>query len=391
MRGGTFRPSPCQSSVRETSPQGATKAGRQFQLQLAWILGADNSRESQMKLLFIGGTGIISSACAELALERGHDLTLLNRGLSKKHAPPAGAKVIPGDVHAGDEQLAQLLARQEFDAVVDFIAYTPDDIERDLAAFRGRTGQFVFISSATVYQKPPKNYLVTEETPLGNPYWEYAQNKMASEARLMRAFHEEGFPVTIVRPSLTYGPSQIPLCVASWIHPWTLPDRILRGEKIIVPGDGTSLWVVTWNGDFAKGLIGLLGGAEAIGEAFHITSDEVLTWEQIYLEVCEALEARPNIVHVPAELLAAYWPHARETLMGDKIYSLVFDNTKVKRLVPGFRCETNWARGVRRAIDWYRAHTEFQTRDAEMERVMDEIVRGYERAWPENLSRQAPR
>ena len=335
-----------------------------------------------MRTLFIGGTGIISSACTELAVQRGHEVTVLNRGLSRRHAPPAGATVIQADVHDGAGRMAEAIGGRHFDAVIDFMAFTPDDIERDLSAFGGKTDQLVFISSATVYQKPPKLYLITEDTPLGNPYSEYARNKIASEARLMQAYREAGFPITIVRPSLTYGPSQISLCVGSWQHPWSVMDRMQRGQPVIVPGDGTSLWVVTWNGDFAKGLIGLLGNAEAIGEAFHITSDEVLTWDQIYTEVFAALGVTPNIVHASSDLIAAYWEHAESSLIGDKIHSVVFDNGKIKRLVPDFHCEVTWAEGVRRAIEWHRAHPEFQTVDAEMERIMDDIVRGCQRALP---------
>lgn len=335
-----------------------------------------------MKILFIGGTGIISSACADLAVQRGHEVTLLNRRMSSKSAPPQEARVIGGDVHAGTEQMARLLGGEHFDAVVDFIAFTPEDIERDLAVFRGKVRQFVFISSATVYQKPPQHYLITEETPVGNPYSEYARNKIACERRLLQAYRDKGFPATIVRPSLTYGPFQISLCVGSWQHPWSIVDRMQRGQPVVVPGDGTSLWVVTWNGDFAKGLIGLLGKQEAVGEAYHITSDEVLTWDQIYREVYAALEVEPNIVHVATELIAKYWEHAESSLIGDKICSVVFDNSKIKRLVPDFHCEVNWAQGVRRAIDWHRARPEFQTVDAEMERIVDRILAANERALP---------
>ena len=333
-----------------------------------------------MNLLFIGGTGLISSACSELAVQRGHQLTLLNRSLSRKHAPPVGANVLTADVHTQSDRLRLLLGEQHFDAVVDYIAFTPEDIERDLALFRGRTDQFVFISSATVYEKPPRHYLITEDTPLGNPFWEYAQNKMACEERLMREYREGGFPVTIVRPSLTYGPSQISLCVGSWQHPWSIVDRMQHGKPVVVPGDGTSLWVVTWNGDFAKGLIGLLGRPEAIGEAYHITSDEVLTWDQIYKEVYDALGVEPNIVHASTDLIATYWEHAVGSLTGDKINSVVFDNTKIKRLVPDFQCEVNWAEGVRRAVDWHQAHPEFQTLDPVMEQTVDAIIEGAQRA-----------
>ncbi|HEY6072308.1 MAG TPA: NAD-dependent epimerase/dehydratase family protein, partial [Anaerolineales bacterium] len=212
-----------------------------------------------MKILFIGGTGLISSACSDLLVQRGHELLLINRTASRMVAPPAGAQVFPADVHTEEARIADFLAGHAFDAVVDWIAFHPNDIERDLRLFRGRTGQFVFISSASVYQKPPQNYLITEDTPLENPFWDYSQNKIACERRLMQAGAEEGFPITIVRPTLTYGPGQIPFSVGSWQHPWTVIDRMQRGQPVIVAGDGSSLWVVTWNQDFAQGFRGLLG------------------------------------------------------------------------------------------------------------------------------------
>ena len=235
-----------------------------------------------MKILFIGGTGLISSACSELAVARGHELFILNRSVSTKYPIPKGATLLQGDVQADGSHLSKLLAGRHFDAVVDFIAFTVEDVERDINLFRRKADQFVFISSASAYQKPPKNYLITEETPLENPFWQYSRDKIASEERLMKAYREDGFPVTIIRPSHTYGPSQIPLAVDSWEYPWTIVDRMKRGKKLIIPGDGTSLWVLTWNADFAKGLVGLLGNKKAIGEAFHITSDEALSWNQIY-------------------------------------------------------------------------------------------------------------
>ena len=237
-----------------------------------------------MKVLFIGGTGLISSACSELALQRGCDLTLLNRSRSSKYPLPPGARLLVGDVYADPSPLAGLLKDERFDVVVDWIAYTPEDVARDMRLLSGKTGQFVFISSASAYQKPPAHYLITEDTPLENPFWEYSRNKKACEELLMRAYRQEGFPVTIIRPSLTYGPSQIPLCGGSWQHPYTVIDRMRRGQKIIIPGDGTSLWTLTWNADFAIGLLGLFGQPAALGEAFHITSDEVLCWNQIFSE-----------------------------------------------------------------------------------------------------------
>jgi nucleoside-diphosphate-sugar epimerase len=335
-----------------------------------------------MRILFIGGTGLISSACSELAQARGHELFILNRSASKKHPLPDGTTLLRADIHAHETQLASLLADHHFDSVVDWIAYTVEDIEHDIHLFRGKTDQFVFISSASAYQKPPRHYLITEVTPLENPYWQYSQDKITCEKRLMQEYHNRGFPVTIVRPSLTYGPSQIPLIGASWSHPYTVVDRIKRGQKVIVPGDGTSLWVLTWNADFAKGLVGLLGNEKAIGEAFQITSDEVLNWNQIFLEVYQALGAETNVIHIPSDLIVAYDPDQLGSLVGDKIHSLVFENSKIKDFVPEFVCDVNWADGVRRSLAWFDAHPEFQTLDDEMNAKWDEIIAAFERALP---------
>ena len=335
-----------------------------------------------MKVLFIGGTGIISSACSGLALARGYDLFLLNRSVSRKIPVPEGASVLQADVYREESRIATLLEGHHFDAVVDFVAFTGQDIERDLRLFRGKTDQFLFISSASAYQKPVRNYVITEETPLENPYWEYSRNKIAIESRLMQAYREDGFPVTILRPSHTYGPTQIPFAVSSWIHPWTVVDRMKRGQKVIVPGDGTSLWVLTWNEDFAKGLVVLLGNKKAIGEAFQMTSDEVLSWDQIYLEAYRALGLEPNIVHISSDLIALYHPDSLGSLVGDKANSQVFDNSKIKRFVPDYSCEVTWAEGVRRSLAWFEAHPEFQTIDHELNSVWDRIITSYEGAFP---------
>ncbi len=335
-----------------------------------------------MKILFVGGTGLISSACSELAVQKGLDVTVLNRAASKKYPAPQGARLLTGDLHADPARLAGLLHGESFDAVVDFIAYTPADIQRSLDLFRGKTRQYVFISSASAYQKPPAHYLITEDTPLINPYWQYSRDKIACEEMLLRAWREQDFPVTIIRPSLTYGPSQIPILNGSWQHPWTYPDRMRRGQKVIVPGDGTSLWVLTWNGDFAKGLVGLLGRQETLGHAFHITSDEVLTWNQIVLELGRALGVEPQIVHIPSDLIAMYSEHALGSLTGDKANSAVFDNSKIKRFVPEFRCEVRWAEGVRRSIAWFEADPARQSLDHEANALWDQIIAGYERAYP---------
>jgi len=333
-----------------------------------------------MKILFIGGTGVLSSACVELAIARGHELFVLNRSVTTQYPLPAGVTLLRGDVHADEVHLASLVADHRFDAVVDYIAFSPHDIERDLRLFSGKTNQFMFISSASAYQKPVRNYLITEETPLENPFWEYSRNKIACENLLMEEYHENGFPVTIIRPSHTYGHSQIPFAVSSWRSPWTVIDRMKRGKKVIVPGDGTSLWVLTWNADFAKGLVGLLGNEQAIGEAFQITSDQVLSWDQIHFEVYQALGLSPNVIHIPSDFIARFEEDAVGSLIGDKSNSVVFDNSKLKRFVPDFHCEVEWAEGLRRSLAWYDAHPEFQIVDNEADLLWDRIIAAYERA-----------
>lgn len=335
-----------------------------------------------MKILFIGGTGLISSACSDLALKRGMELYILNRGIPTKYPFPEGAHPLVGDVYQDENGIAALLEDHHFDVVVDWIAFTPDDIERDLRLFSGKTEQFVFISSASAYQKPPAHYVITEETPLENPFWQYSRDKIACEERLMQAYRQDGFPVTIVRPSLTYGPSQIPLCMGSWRHPYTAPERMKQGKKIIIPGDGTSLWVFTWNADFAKGFLGLLGNKDALGEAFHITSDEVLTWNQAYEEVGRALGVDLDIVHIPSDLIARYDQHALGSLIGDKANSVVFDNRKIKRFVPEFDCKVSWAEGVRRSIAWFEADPSRRTIDDEANQLWDRIITAYEAVFP---------
>jgi nucleoside-diphosphate-sugar epimerase len=328
-----------------------------------------------MKVLFIGGTGIISSACAALAVERGIELTLLTRG---KRELPRGVRGLNEDINS--TSLAAKLENDEFDAVVDWIAFTPDEIERDLRLFRRRTRQFIFISSASVYQKPQTHYLMTESTPLANPHWDYSRNKIACEERLMKAYREEGFPITIVRPSLTYGETLVPLVMNSWAEmSYTAVDRMIRGQKVVVPGDGTSLWVITHNTDFAKGFVGLLGHEQAIGHAFHITSDEVLTWNQIFRIVGEAAGVEPKIVHIPSAFIAACVPEKEGSLIGDKSVSVVFDNSKIKRFVPGFCATTSFAEGIRKSLAWFDADASRKKIDHEMNARLDKLIAGYEK------------
>ena len=329
-----------------------------------------------MRVLFIGGTGIISSASTELALAQGIELVLLNRG-SRPELPP-GATGLVADIH-DQEAAARALAGQRFDAVVNWVAFTPADIERDIALFRGRTRQYIFISSASAYQKPVSHYRITEDTPLANPYWEYSRNKIACEERLLRAYRDESFPCTIVRPSLTYGDTQIPLVLNSWRRPYTAIARMRQGKPLVIPGDGTSLWTITHSSDFAKGLVGLLGHQQAVGHAFHITSDEVLTWDQVAQAVAAAAGVEAKIVHIASDFIAACLPELAGTLLGDKSVSVVFDNSKIKRFVPGFCATTPFARGIRRTLAWFEADPARQQVDHAADEQWDRLIDAYER------------
>jgi nucleoside-diphosphate-sugar epimerase len=333
-----------------------------------------------MKVLFVGGTGLISSACSRLAVERGVELFLLNRGSDPDRARGATSLVadLRDEAPAGKAATERALAGHRFDVVVDWIAYTPEDIERDIRLLGDRTDQFVFISSASAYLKPLGDWLIREDTPLANPFWDYSRNKIACEERLMRAYREDGFPVTIVRPSLTYGDTQVPLCVNSWALPYTAIARMRLGKPLIVPGDGTSLWTITHNSDFAVGFVGLLGRRQAIGHAFNIMSDEVLTWDEIYRQTAAAAGVEARIIHIASDFIAACMPEMTGTLVGDKAGSAVFDTTKIKRFVPDFRAVTPYAEGIRRTIAWFDADPARQQVDAEMDARWDRLISAYE-------------
>jgi nucleoside-diphosphate-sugar epimerase len=328
-----------------------------------------------MKVLFIGGTGVISSACAELCVARGVELTLLARGQSSRPAP-AGAIVLRGDIR-DTAATREILGHQEFDAVVDWVAFKPEHIAADLALFRGRVGQYVFISSASVYQKPPAILPVTESAPLGNPVWQYSRDKIACEERLVQAYRDERFPITIVRPGHTYDPTMVPLPGR-----YTPVHRLRTGRKAIIHGDGTSVWTLTHHRDFARGLVGLLGASRAIGEAFHITSDELLTWNQIFEIVARAAKAPANFIHIPSDFCAAFEPELAGTLLGDKAHSLIFDNSKIKRVVPDFRAEIPFSRGAAEIMAWYDADPARRVVNERLDAAMDRIVAAYEAAWP---------
>jgi nucleoside-diphosphate-sugar epimerase len=329
-----------------------------------------------MKVLFIGGTGNISTAVTELAAAQGFDLTLLRRG-QRAADLPANLRTITADIR-DEAGVARALGNQTFDAVVDWVAFTTADIDRDIRLFRGRTHQFIFISSASAYQKPVGHYLITESTPLANPFWQYSRDKIACEERLMKAYREEGFPITIVRPSLTYGDTQIVLAVNSWQNSWTAVDRMRRGKKIIVPGDGSSLWVVTHNSDFAQGFVGLLGHRQAIGHAFHITSDEVMTWDQYYRITAQAAGVEAQLIHIPSGFIGACIPDEVGSLTGDKAVSVVFDNSKIKRFVPGYCAKVTFAEGIEKTIAWFDADPRRKLIDDHANAAWDKIIAAYE-------------
>ncbi len=303
-----------------------------------------------MKVLFIGGTGNISISVSTLAIHRGIDLYLLNRG--QQGVAIEGAYTIRADI-SQPEQVKAALADQYFDAVVNWIVYRESDIVRDMALFQGKCGQYIFISSASAYQKPPSYPIITESTPLANPYWEYSRNKIACEDRLVRTYQEHGFPITIVRPSHTYD-TRLPIAVGNWAS-YVIPKRMLEGKPIVVHGDGTSLWTLTHAEDFAKGFVGLLGHPQAIGHAFHITSDFVLTWNQIYQQIADALGVTPKLVHIPSEWIVKVDPQTGAGLLGDKMHSTLFDNSKIKSFVPDYVATIPFHEGIRRTLAWFQA------------------------------------
>ena len=332
-----------------------------------------------MKILFLGGTGVISSACAQLAVARGHHLTVLNRG---RRPASHGVRQLTADLH-NPAATAAALGRENWDAVVDFIAFTPADIAGRLDHFRGRTAQYLFISSASAYQKPVSSLPITESTPLVNPFWDYSRNKQACEDRLLDALRTDGFPATIVRPSWTYDETRVTVPVNSPKN-YTIVHRLRQGRPVIVPGDGTSLWTMTHNTDFAKGLVGLLGHPGAIGQAFHITSDEVLTWNQIYGIVAAAAGApAPRFVHLASDFITACLPEFAGGLHGDKAHSVIFDNTKIKRFVPDFAATTPFHTGMARSVAWYDADPARQEVDTAAEAAWDKLIASYERGLAE--------
>jgi nucleoside-diphosphate-sugar epimerase len=322
-----------------------------------------------MKLLLLGGTGNISSVCAALALERGHEVTVLTRG---RRTSPADGRihVLAGD--RDDPAALRAAAGGRHDAGVDFLGDRPEQVDAAGEAFRGRVGQYVFISTAAVYEKPVVRYVVTEETPRANPFWEYARLKIACEDRLVQSWRDAAFPMTIVRPSYTYGPTWIPSGFGG--QDYTVVARMRRGQPIVCHGDGTSLWVMTAASDFAAGLLGLLGRREALGEAFHITSEEVLTWQAIYRTIADAAGAELTMVHVPSQTIASLFPDRGGSLLGDKAWSVVFDNSKIRRVVPEYRPSVSFAEGMARSLHFYDADPARRVVDPEADRRIEQVI-----------------
>lgn len=334
-----------------------------------------------MKILIVGGTGTISSAITRQLAASGHDLWLLNRG-NRKDEVPANVKQVITDID-NEHEVLRLLGNEQFDAVCEFIGFVPAQVERDIRLFKGRTRQYVYISSASAYNKLAANHVITEGTTLANPYWEYSRNKIACEELLMREYRENGFPVTIVRPSHTYCERGIPVSVHGMKGSWQVLKRMMEGKPVLVQGDGSSLWTLTWNEDFARGFIGLLGNPKAIGEAFQIMSDERLTWNQIYQCVANALGVAFRPFYVASEFLAAVAPKSWDftgNLLGDKSVTVIFDCSKLKRAVPGYVATMRFDEGVRRCVAYVLAHPELQTEDTEFDTWCDRVIEVQEQA-----------
>lgn len=330
-----------------------------------------------MRALLIGGTGTISSAITDALSRTDWEVWLLNRGKSAAELPE-NINVIHADIN-NEEEAEKALDGMTFDTVCDFIGFVPEQLERDFRLFSGRCRQFMYISSASAYHKPVADYRITEGTTLANPYWEYSRNKIACEELLMKHYREDGFPVTIIRPSHTYCEKSVPLGVHGKNGSWQVLRRMLDGKPVIIHGDGTSLWTITHNTDFAKGFIGLMGNPHAIGECFHITSDESVTWNQIYKSVADALGVELKPYYVSSDFLADVSDYdLLGSLIGDKAQSVVFDNSKLKKAVPGFCATVRTEEGIRRTVEYVLSHEECQQADEEFDAWCDKVISALE-------------
>lgn len=326
-----------------------------------------------MKILFIGGTGTISMAITRLLAQQGHEVFLINRG-NRNENLPVNVKTIIADI-GNENEAAEKIDGMTFDCVGEFIGFVPSQLERDYRLFKNRTKQFIYISSASAYQKPPKGYIITENTPLDNPYWEYSRNKQACEEYLMDLYRKEGFPVTIVRPSHTYDERSVPLGVHGNAGSWQVVKRIQEGKPVIIHGDGSSLWTITHNSDFAQAYVGLIGNKKAIGQAFHITSDESVSWNEIYQSIADALGVELHPYYISSQLLDDLGSYDyKGSLIGDKANSVVFDNTKIKSLVPGFKAKISVKEGIRKTVEYILEHPEYQIEDKEFDEWCDSVI-----------------
>ena len=323
---------------------------------------------SAARVLIIGGNGIISAYCSRLAVERGFEVTLLNRGESAMRPPIEGAETIIGDARDA-ASVRDAVGTRSFDVVANFQAFDPAQVAADIELFTGRAGQYLFISSASTYQKPVAHLPITEATPLRNPFWDYSRAKIACEELLVAAYREHGFPMTIVRPSHTYDPSNVPL-----IGGWSAMARIRDGEPIVVHGDGTSLWTLTHSRDFARAFVGLFGNPHALGTPVQITSDESLTWDAIAHLFGVAFGRAPQIVHATSDRIARELPSYGQMLLGDWSHTVQFDNSLIKSLVPGWVATTPFAEGVREMVDWHLADPTRQRADAAYEAAIESLV-----------------
>lgn len=327
------------------------------------------------RALFIGGTGTISTAITRrIASMPDWELYLINRG-NRSRVVPENVKLIIADIN-DEEDVALKLEGLDFDCVCDFIGFVPAQVERDYRLFKGKTKQYMYISSASAYEKPASNYIITEETPLSNPFWQYSRDKIACEAFLMEKYHSEGFPVTIIRPTYTYDERSVPLSVNGNNGSWQVLERMLQGKKVIIQGDGSTLWTMTHNSDFAKGFTGLMANPKAIGEAVQITSDETLTWTQVYQCVADALGVELHPYYISSWYLAEIAPQFdfRGNLLGDKTFSVVFDNSKLKSLVPDFKPEVPFAEGIRRTVAYINEHPQLKRPDPQFDAWCDSII-----------------
>lgn len=328
-----------------------------------------------MQILLIGGTGTISGAITQLLLSQGHDVFMINRG---NRPVPEEVHLLRAEVN-NEEAIQEWISQKNFDSVVDFIAFQPQDVERDIRLFFGKTKQYVFISSASAYQKPISHFPITEETPLQNPYWDYSAQKASCEERLMKEFSKNGFPVTIVRPSHTYGPYSVPVGLHGANGSWQVIQRIRQGKPVIVQGDGTSLWTLTHTTDFAKGFVGLLGKSETIGEAYHITTDEWTCWNEIYTHLYRYFGQTPRLVPIASELLiACSYRDIQGPLLGDKSNSVIFDNSKLRTVVPHFRAEITVKEGLEKSLDSVLGQPALQKEDPEFDQWCDEMIKRYQ-------------